>query len=81
MKTRNYITSLTLSRLPSAIMQIGSLVVLEGTVLDMMQVYEDLDNHIAACQYDVRCIGYDLYNAKEFVERWASEMVDLVSRR
>lgn len=51
----------------------GSLVVLEGTVLDMMQVYEDLDEHIQQCRYDVRCFGYDPYNAKEFVERWAAE--------
>lgn len=50
-----------------------SLIVLEGTVLDMMEVYEDLDNHIIECGYDVRCFGYDPYNAKEFVERWASE--------
>ena len=46
---------------------------MEGTVLDMMQVYEDLDNHIAECEYDVRCFGFDPYNAKEFVERWESE--------
>lgn len=51
----------------------GSLIVLEGTILDMMQVYEDLDNHIVQCGYDVRCFGYDPYNAKEFVERWAAE--------
>ena len=51
----------------------GSLVVLEGTVLDIMQVYEDLDDHIVQCGYDVRCLGYDPYNAKEFVERWQSE--------
>ena len=51
----------------------GSLVVLDGTVLDMMQVYEDLDEHIQQCRYDVRCFGYDPYNAKEFVERWAAE--------
>lgn len=54
-------------------MKEGSLIVLEGTVLDMMEVYEDLDNHIIECGYDVRCFGYDPYNAKEFVERWASE--------
>ena len=54
-------------------MKEGSLIVLEGTVLDMMQVYEDLDEHIVKCGYDVRCFGYDPYNAKEFVERWASE--------
>lgn len=51
----------------------GSLIVLDGTVLDMMQVYEDLDNHIIEKEYDVRCFGYDPYNAKEFVERWSSE--------
>ena len=51
----------------------GSLIVLEGTVLDMMEVYEDLDNHICNMQYDVRCFGYDPYNAKAFVERWAQE--------
>ena len=51
----------------------GSLIVLEGTVLDMMQVYEDLDNHITQCEYDVRCFGFDPYNAKEFVARWESE--------
>ena len=51
----------------------GSLIVMEGAVLDMMQVYEDHDNHIARCQIDVTAFGYDPYNAKEFVERWASE--------
>lgn len=51
----------------------GSLIVLEGTVLDMMEVYDDLDNHITECSYDVRCFGFDPYNAKEFVERWQSE--------
>lgn len=51
----------------------GSLIVMEGTVLDMMQVYEDLDDHIINCGYDVRCFGYDPYNAKEFVERWVNE--------
>lgn len=51
----------------------GSLVVLEGAVLDMMEVYEDLDNHIIECDYDVRCFGYDPYNAKEFVARWEAE--------
>ena len=79
-KTRNYITSLTLMKLPGA-MRIkydqfiteGSLIVLEGTVLDMMQVYDDLDNHIISSSYDVRCFGYDPYNAKEFVERWQTE--------
>nr|UCW36552.1 MAG: terminase large subunit [Caudoviricetes sp.] len=79
-KTRNYISSWTLMKLPAAMrikydqfMAEGSLVVLEGTVLDMIQVYEDLDNHILECGYDVRCMGYDPYNAKEFVERWAAE--------
>ena len=59
----------------------GSLIVMEGTVLDMMQVYEDLDNHIVERGYDVRCFGYDPYNAKEFVERWASETVRLALRK
>ena len=79
-KTRNYITSLTLMKLPAAMrvkydqfMAEGSLKVLEGTILDMMEVYEDLDQHIVDCEYDVRCFGYDPYNAKEFVERWESE--------
>lgn len=79
-KTRNYISSLTLMKLPAAMrikydqfMEEGSLIVLEGTVLDMMEVYEDLDNHIVEMGYDVRCFGYDPYNAKEFVERWSSE--------
>lgn len=79
-KTRNYITSSTLMKLPAAMrikydqfMQEGSLIVLEGTVLDMMQVYDDLDNYITDCEYDVRCFGYDPYNAREFVDRWASE--------
>ena len=79
-KTRNYISSLTLRKLPLAMrtkydrfMEEGSLIVFEGAVLDMMQVYEDLDNHIADRGYDVRAFGYDPYNAKEFVERWAAE--------
>lgn len=79
-KTRNYISSLTLMKLPGAMrikydqfMDEGSLVVLEGTVLDMMQVYDDLDDHITKCQYDVRCFGFDPYNAREFVERWETE--------
>jgi phage terminase large subunit-like protein len=79
-KTRNYITSNTLAKLPLAMrskyeifMREGSLVVLEGTVLDMMEVYDDLDNHIVQCEYDVRCFGFDPYNAKEFVARWESE--------
>jgi len=79
-KTRNYISSVTLMKLPMAMrtkydefMKEGSLVVLEGTVLDMMEVYEDLDNHIADSGYDVRCFGFDPYNAKAFVDRWESE--------
>lgn len=79
-KTRNYITSLTLMKLPGAMrqkyeefMKEGSLIVLEGTVLDMMEVYEDLDNHIIECEYDVRTFGYDPYNARDFVERWERE--------
>ena len=79
-KTRNYITSLTLMKLPGAMrikydqfMAEGSLIVLEGAVLDMMEVYEDLDNHITECSYDVRCVGFDPYNAKEFIARWESE--------
>jgi phage terminase large subunit-like protein len=79
-KTRNYITSLTLMKLPLAMRTKyeqfrveGSLVVLDGAVLDTMEVFDDLDNHIAECNYDVRCFGYDPYNAKEFVERWAAE--------
>ena len=51
----------------------GSLIVLEGTILDMMQVYEDLDEHIVQCEYDVRCFGFDPYNARDFVERWEKE--------
>ena len=54
-------------------MQEGSLIVLEGTVLDMMEVFEDIDRHIIEAEYDVRCLGYDPYNAKEFIERWQSE--------
>ena len=79
-KTRNYITSTTLMKLPAAMrikydqfMAEGSLIVLEGAVLNMMDVYEDLDNHIQECGYDVRCLGFDPYNAKEFVARWESE--------
>ena len=79
-KTRNYITELTLMKLPAAMrtkydqfMKEGSLVVMPGTVLDMMEVYEDLDNHISEREYDVRCFGFDRYNAREFVERWERE--------
>lgn len=79
-KTRNYITSRTLYKLPAAarlkydeFMQEGSLIVLDGSVLDMVQVYDDLDQHITEKQYDVRAFGYDPYNAKDFVARWESE--------
>lgn len=79
-KTKSYITGKTLSKLPLAMrMQYeefineGSLIVLEGTVLDMMDVYDDLDRHIEENGYDVRCFGFDPYNAKEFVDRWERE--------
>lgn len=79
-KVRSYISSVTLHKLPPAMrfkyeefIQEGSLIVLDCTVLDMMQVYEDLDQHIIDTGYDVRCFGFDPYNAKEFVERWESE--------
>lgn len=79
-KTRNYISEFTLSKLPEAMrrkyeqfMQEGTLAVMSGTVLDMMQVYDDLDNFIAESNYDVRCVGYDPYNAKDFIERWGRE--------
>ena len=79
-KTRNYITSLTLSKLPGAMRQKyeefieeGSLIVMESTVLNLDDVYDDLDGHIAELGYDVRCVGYDPYNAKEFIARWATE--------
>lgn len=79
-KTRNYISELTLSKLPMAMrnkyeefMREGSLVVMNGTVLDMMEVYDDLDEHINERGYDVRCFGFDPYNAREFVERWETE--------
>ena len=79
-KTRSYISSLTLSRLPGALRykyeefrREGSLHILEGAVLDMMEVYDDLENHIDENRYDVRTFGYDPYNAKEFVTRWETE--------
>lgn len=79
-KTRNYISSLTLMKLPAAMrfkydqfMKEGSLVVMDGAILDMMDVYDDLDNHIINSGYDVRCFGYDPYNAKDFVSRWSTE--------
>lgn len=79
-KTKSYITSLTLDRLPRAmrekyeefIME-GSLIVMEGTVLDMTDVYDDLDGYITKYEYDVRSMGFDPYNAKSFVERWEME--------
>ena len=79
-KTRNYITELTLKKLPSAMrfkydefIKEGSLIIMPGTILDMMEVYEDLDNYISECSYDVRAFGFDPYNAKDFVERWERE--------
>ena len=79
-KTRNYITDKTLHKLPGAMrlkydefMREGSLIVLEGTVLDMEEVYDDLDAHIVDREYDIRCFGFDPYNARAFVERWERE--------
>ena len=79
-KTRNYISNLTLMKLPGAMrakydqfMAEGSLIVLDGAVLDMMEVYDDLDAFIIENEYDVRCFGFDPYNAREFVERWQTE--------
>lgn len=79
-KTKSYITSKTLDKLPLAMraqyeefINEGSLIVLDGTVLDMMDVYDDLDRHIEENGYDVRCFGFDPYNAKEFVDRWERE--------
>ena len=79
-KTRNYISETTLMKLPAAMrikyndfMNEGSLIVLNGTILDMMEVYDDLDNFIIQNEYDVRSVGYDPYNAKEFIGRWELE--------
>lgn len=79
-KTRNYISTMTLMKLPAAMrfkyeefMNEGSLIVMDGNILDMMEVYEDLDRHIVELGYDVRAFGYDPYNAKEFVARWETE--------
>jgi len=79
-KTRSYITSLTLMKLPGALrnkyehfIKEGSLHVMDGTVLDMMEVYEDVDAHIIASEYDIRAVGFDPYNAKEFMTRWEAE--------
>ena len=79
-KTRCYITSLTLSKLPAAMrikydsfINEGSLIIMEGTVLEMMDVYDDLDRHIQESGYDVRTFGFDPYNSRQFVERWVRE--------
>lgn len=79
-KARSYISSRTLHMLPGAMrekyeefMKEGSLIVLDGSIIDMVQVYEDLDDHIMRSQYDVNCLGFDPYNAKEFIERWGTE--------
>ena len=79
-KVRSYITSNTLDKLPAAprekyneFMDEGSLIVMEGSILNMMDVYDDLWRHIDKCKYDVRTFGYDPYNAKEFVDRWCQE--------
>lgn len=79
-KTRAYISQRTLEKLPQAMrikyddfLQEGSLMVMEGTVLDMIEVYEDLDKHIEDCKYDVVCLGFDPYYAKDFVERWEKD--------
>lgn len=79
-KTRNYISSSTMNKLPTAMrvkyesfMNEGTLIVLNGAVLDMMEVYEDLERHISNCGYDVRSVGFDPYNAREFIDRWITE--------
>ena len=79
-KTRNYISELTMMKLPGAMrvkydefLKEGTLVVMEGSILDTMQVFDELDRHIIECGYDVTCMGYDPYNAKDFVERWQAE--------
>lgn len=79
-KTRNYISELTMMKLPLAMklkydefVEEGTLMVMPGAVLDMMQVFDDLDKFVLSCSYDVRSVGYDPYNAKEFIERWATE--------
>lgn len=79
-KTRSYISSRTLMKLPAAMrvkyeefIEEGSLIVLEGSILDMMDVYDDLERHITERQYDIRTFGYDPYNAKDFIERWCKE--------
>ena len=79
-KTVNYISEFTLHKLPTAMrakyehfIKEGSLVVMDGTILDMMEVYDDIDRHITQAGYDVRCLGYDPYNAREFISRWVTE--------
>ena len=79
-KTRSYITELSLTKLPASMrfkydefIKEGSLIIMNGTVLDIDEVYEDIDKHIVDNEYDVCCFGYDPYNAKEFVDRWSSE--------
>ena len=79
-KTVNYISEFTLHKLPTAMrakyehfIKEGSLVVMDGTILDMMDVYDDIDRHITQAGYDVRCLGYDPYNAREFISRWVTE--------
>lgn len=79
-KTRSYITSTAMAKIQLGMrgkydefLREGSLVVMEGTILNTLDIYDDLDAHITRCGYDVRCFGYDPYNAKEFVEKWASE--------
>jgi phage terminase large subunit-like protein len=79
-KTRSYISQTTLLKLPGAMrikydefIKEGTLIVMDGTILNMMDVYDDLDKYIDTSSYDVRCFGYDPYNAKEFVERWSTE--------
>jgi len=79
-KTRNYISSYTLAKLPLAMrtkyeefINEGSLIVMDGTILDTMDIFDDVDEWISSCEYDVRCVGYDPYNAKEFISRWSTE--------
>lgn len=79
-KTRSYITSLTLNKLPAALrlkyqdfIEEGSLIIVEGNILDMEQVYDDLDDHITKCEYDIRSFGFDPYNSLYFVDRWEKE--------
>lgn len=79
-KVKSYISSRTLNRLPAAtrikyeqFIQDGSLIVMEGSILNMLDIYDDLERHISERQYDVECVGYDPYNAKEFIEKWSTE--------